>query len=68
VESLVTRLHVASDSIIAPINLPEEMARAAAAVEQALDILLPPVEGAEGRLAASECVPSWSWEVLHFSV
>src|SRR6201996_1396097 len=27
------------------------MARAAAVVEQALDVLLPPVEGAEGRLA-----------------
>ena len=27
------------------------MARAATVVEQALDVLLPPVEGAEGRLA-----------------
>jgi farnesyl diphosphate synthase len=34
-----------------PIDLPAEMARAALMVEQALDVLLPPVEGAEGKLA-----------------
>ena len=34
-----------------PIDLPHEMALAAAVVEQALDSLLPPVEGIEGRLA-----------------
>jgi farnesyl diphosphate synthase len=42
---------VASDTSIALSNLPREMARAAAMVEQALDVLLPPVEGPEGRLA-----------------
>ncbi|WP_428492725.1 polyprenyl synthetase family protein [Rhodopila sp.] len=36
---------------MALIDLPREMARVAATVEQALDVLLPPVEGAEGRLA-----------------
>jgi farnesyl diphosphate synthase len=46
-----TRLRVASDSSIALIHLPHEMARVTATVEQALDILLPPVEGSEGRLA-----------------
>jgi len=51
VESLVARLDVASGSFSASIDLAEEMARAAIAVEQALDVLLPPVEGAEGRLA-----------------
>ncbi len=35
------------------IDLSQEMARAAAVVEQALDVLLPPVEGAEGRLIAA---------------
>jgi farnesyl diphosphate synthase len=50
-ESVVTRMSVASTGFVAPINLREEMARSATAVEQALDILLPPVEGAEGRLA-----------------
>jgi farnesyl diphosphate synthase len=34
-----------------PIDLPGEMARAAQLVEQALEVLLPPVEAAEGRLA-----------------
>src|SRR5690348_12560738 len=34
-----------------PIDLPGEMARAAQLVEQALDVLLPPLEAAEGRLA-----------------
>ncbi len=42
---------MASDSSFAPIDLSEEMARVATAVEQALDVLLPPVEAAEGRLA-----------------
>jgi farnesyl diphosphate synthase len=42
---------VASDTSVALSNLPQEMARAASVVEQALDVLLPPVEGAEGRLA-----------------
>ena len=41
---------MASDSSLALIDLPRELARVAATVEQALDILLPPVEGAEGRL------------------
>ena len=37
---------------IAPANdLARELTRVAAVVEQALDVLLPPVEGAEGRLA-----------------
>src|SRR6195952_4436083 len=50
----VTRLRVvASINPIAPIDLPHEMARAATTVEQCLDVLLPPVEGAEGRLAAA---------------
>jgi farnesyl diphosphate synthase len=47
----ITRLRVASDSSVALIDLPREMARVAAVVEQALDVLLPPVEGSEGRLA-----------------
>ena len=51
VESLITGFAVASVSSLSNIDLPAEMARAAAAVEQALDTLLPPVEGAEGRLA-----------------
>jgi farnesyl diphosphate synthase len=34
-------------------DLTKEMARAANVVEQALEVLLPPVEGAEGRLAES---------------
>ena len=42
---------MASHSSIPPIDLPREMARAAITVEQALDALLPAVEGAEGRLA-----------------
>ncbi len=42
---------MASVNFVAPIDLHREMSRAAATVEQALDILLPPVEGAEGRLA-----------------
>ena len=50
-ESLVPRLQVTSVRFLSPIGLPQEMARAAAAVEQALDVLLPPVEGAESRLA-----------------
>src|SRR4051812_40191789 len=50
-ESLVTRLRVTSDRSSSPIDLPKEMARAATVVEQALDVLLPAVEGAEGRLA-----------------
>jgi farnesyl diphosphate synthase len=50
-ESLVTRLRVTSDRFPSPTDLPKEMARAATVVEQALDVLLPPVEGAEGRLA-----------------
>jgi farnesyl diphosphate synthase len=44
---------VAFDSSIFMIGLPQEMARAAKVVEQALEGLLPPVEGAEGRLAES---------------
>lgn len=50
-ESLVTRLRVTSARVLSSVDLPKEMARAATAVEQALDALLPPVEGAEGRLA-----------------
>jgi farnesyl diphosphate synthase len=42
---------VASGRVPSPIDLQKEMARAAAAVEQALDVLLPSIEGAEGRLA-----------------
>ena len=38
-------------SSLPPIDLAKEMARAAMTVEQALQALLPPVEGAEGRLA-----------------
>jgi farnesyl diphosphate synthase len=34
-------------------DLQREMVRVATAVEQALDVLLPPIEGAEGRLAAA---------------
>ena len=44
---------MASDGSMSPNDLPQEMARVASTVEQALDILLPPVEGAEGRLAES---------------
>jgi farnesyl diphosphate synthase len=47
----VTRLRVASDNSIPQIDLPKEMARAARSVEQALETLLPAVEGAEARLA-----------------
>ncbi len=42
---------MASPGSVPPIDLPREMARAAATVEQALEALLPAVEGAEGRLA-----------------
>jgi farnesyl diphosphate synthase len=48
---MVTRLRVAFDRSISRIDLPQEMAHAATTVEQALDVLLPPVEGVEGRLA-----------------
>jgi farnesyl diphosphate synthase len=48
---LVAGLAVALLKMIPPIDLPAEMGRAAQFVEQALDVLLPPVEGAEGRLA-----------------
>jgi farnesyl diphosphate synthase len=44
---------VAFDSSISMFDLTKEMARAANVVEQALEVLLPPVEGAEGRLAES---------------
>jgi farnesyl diphosphate synthase len=50
-ESLISGLAVALMKIVSPNDLPAEMARTAALVEQALDVLLPPVEGAEGRLA-----------------
>src|SRR6201995_806644 len=50
-EAPVTRLRGTSDRFPSPSDLPQEMARAATTVEQALDALLPPVEGAEGRLA-----------------
>jgi farnesyl diphosphate synthase len=50
-EPLVTRLRVTSDRLPSSIDLPQEMARVATIVEQALDVLLPPIEGAEGRLA-----------------
>ncbi len=46
-------LAVASKSAVVPVDLPHEMARVAQVVEQALDVLLPPVEGAEARLAAA---------------
>jgi len=36
---------------VSPIDLPAAMARTASLVEQALEVLLPPVKGAEGRLA-----------------
>jgi farnesyl diphosphate synthase len=42
---------VVSESSIVRIDLHREMARVAATVEQALEVLLPPVEGAESRLA-----------------
>jgi farnesyl diphosphate synthase len=44
---------VAFDSSISMFDLTKELARAANVVEQALEVLLPPVEGAEGRLAES---------------
>ncbi|MEA2743474.1 MAG: farnesyl diphosphate synthase [Acetobacteraceae bacterium] len=44
---------MAFDSSISMFDLTKEMARAANVVEQALEVLLPPVEGAEGRLAES---------------
>ena len=47
------RLRVAYDSFTPPVDLSREMARASATVEQALEVLLPSVEGAEGRLAAA---------------
>src|SRR3954447_1768091 len=50
-ESLVVGLTVALMKTVPPIDLPGEMARAAELVEQALEVLLPPVEAAEGRLA-----------------
>ncbi len=49
-----TRLSVASDGLnngVTGIDLPKAMGRVAGVVESALDVLLPPVEGAEGRLA-----------------
>jgi len=45
---------VASDGLnngVTGIDLPKAMGRVAGVVESALDVLLPPVEGAEGRLA-----------------
>ena len=42
-----------SGSSLAPVDLVDEMTRAATLVEQALEVLLPPVEGLEGRLAAA---------------
>jgi len=50
-ESLVVGLTVALMKTVPRIDLPGEMARAAELVEQALEVLLPPVEAAEGRLA-----------------
>ncbi len=44
-------LAVSSTNTVVPIDLPREMARVARLVEDALDTLLPPVEGAEARLA-----------------
>ena len=44
---------MASESSIVRIDLHREMARVAANVEQALGVLLPPVEGAEARLAGA---------------
>src|ERR1700742_2639585 len=48
---LVTRLRVTTDRFLSPADLQKEMERVAGVVEQALDVLLPPIEGAEGRLA-----------------
>src|ERR1700744_2094509 len=50
-ESLQPRMRVTSDRYRTTSDLQREMARVATVVEQALDVLLPPVEGAEGRLA-----------------
>jgi farnesyl diphosphate synthase len=50
-ESWITGPNVSSDILDSATDLADHMARVAAAVEQALDALLPPVEGAEGRLA-----------------
>src|ERR1700744_5289351 len=50
-ESLQPRMRVTSDRYRTTSDLQREMARVATTVEQALDVLLPPVEGAEGRLA-----------------
>jgi farnesyl diphosphate synthase len=44
-------MRVTPDRFRSTSDLQIEMARVARAVEQALDVLLPPVEGAEGRLA-----------------
>src|ERR1700722_15620428 len=44
-------MRVTSDRFRSTSELQREMARVATAVEQALDVLLPPIEGAEGRLA-----------------
>src|ERR1700722_9063353 len=44
-------MRVTPDRFRSTSDLQREMARVATAVEQALDILLPPIEGAEGRLA-----------------
>lgn len=50
-ESWITGLNVASHTVDLSFNLTDHMTRVAGTVEQALDALLPPVEGAEGRLA-----------------
>lgn len=42
---------MSTDGYTSPIDLPKEMARVAMIVEQALEVLLPDTEGAEGRLA-----------------
>jgi farnesyl diphosphate synthase len=44
-------MRVTPDRFRSTSDLQREMARVATAVEQALDVLLPPIEGAEGRLA-----------------
>lgn len=50
-ESSGTGLKVASMTAVVPDDLQIHMARVAQAIEQSLDVLLPPVDGAEGRLA-----------------